>query len=121
LQWLRKRLLKDPKLFETYAAKLDKLQINSYTHTVAPNDIDHTSGWYLPHHPAFHPQKSEDVRVVQDGAAKFGGTSLNELMQGPDINNNLVGVLLRFQNGRFAVTGDVEGMFHPVLVPPQGQ
>jgi hypothetical protein len=56
---------------------------------------------------------------VKDGVANFGGTSLNDqLMQGPDINNNLFGVLLRFQNEHFAVTDDVEGMFHQVLVPP---
>jgi hypothetical protein len=116
---LRKRLLKDLKMFKKYAAKLDKLQINGYTRTVAPSDIDHISGWYLPHHPAFHPQKPEDVRVVKDGTAKFAGTSLNDqLMQGPDINNNLVGVLLRFRHGHFVVTGDVEGMFHQVPVPP---
>jgi hypothetical protein len=54
---------------------------------------------------------------VKDGPARFGGTSLNDqLMQGPGIRNNLVGVLLRFQNGHFSVTGDVEGMFHQVLV-----
>jgi hypothetical protein len=120
LQWLRKRLLNDPKLFEKYAAKLDKLQINGYTCTVAPNDIDHSSGWCLTHHPVFHPQKLEDVRVVKDGAVKFGGTSLeDQLTQGPDINNYLVGVLLRFRNGHFAVTGDLEGRFHQVLVSPQ--
>ena len=118
LMWLRKRFLKNPNLFEKYTAKLDKLQSSGYTRIVAPENIDHSSGWYLPHHPAFHPQKPEDVRVVNDGAAKFGGTSLNDqLMQGPDINNNLVGVLLRFRNGHFAVTGDVEGMFHQVAVP----
>jgi hypothetical protein len=118
LLWLRKRFLKDPKLFEKHVGKLDKLQNNGFTSTVATENIDHTSGWYLPHHPAFHPQKPEDVKVVKDGAAKFGGTSLNDqLMQGLDINNTLVGVLLRFHNGHFAVSGDVEGMFYQVSVP----
>jgi hypothetical protein len=97
LQWLGKRFLKDPKLFEKYVAKSDKLQTNCFTHTVATENIDCTSVWYLPHHPAFHPQKPEDVRVMKDGATKFGETSFDDqLMQGPDINNTLVGVLLRF-------------------------
>jgi hypothetical protein len=72
--WLKKRFLKNPNLFEKYTQKLDKLQSSGYTRIVAPENIDHSSGWYLPHHPAFHPQKHEDVRVVNDGAAKFGGT-----------------------------------------------
>ena len=55
--------------------------------------------WYLPHHPVFHPRKPGKVRVVFDCAANFLGVSLNDmLLQGPDLNNNLIGVLMRFRN-----------------------
>ena len=41
--------------------------------------------WCLPHHPAFHPQKSGKVRVVFDAAATFKGKGFNsELHTGPD-------------------------------------
>ena len=54
--------------------------------------------WYLPHHPVFHPQKPGKVRVVFDCSAKYGNTSLNDqLLQGPDRTNSLVGVLTRFR------------------------
>lgn len=54
--------------------------------------------WYLPHHPVFHPRKPGKVRVVFDCAANFLGVSLNDmLLQGPDLNNNLIGVLMRFR------------------------
>ena len=44
-----------------------------------------------------NPKKPEKLRVVFDCAAKYKGRSLNEeLLQGPDLNNTLVGVLLRF-------------------------
>ena len=39
------------------------------------------------------------------------------LLQGPDLTNNLVGVLLRFRQGEVAFTADVKSMFHQVKVP----
>ena len=76
--------------------------------------------WYLPHHPVIHPQKPGRVRIVFDCAARFRNTSLNDqLLQGPDFTNSLVGVLLRFREERVALMADVEKMFHQVKVKPQ--
>ena len=75
--------------------------------------------WYLPHHPVFHPQKPGKARVVFDCAAKFKGTSLNDqLLQGPDLTNGLLGVIIRFRQEPVAMVADVEGMFHQVRVAP---
>ena len=44
-----------------------------------------------------NPNKSK-IRVVYDAAAQFEGIALNkELLQGPQVNNSLVGVLMRFR------------------------
>ena len=60
-----------------------------------------------------HPQKTEKVRVVFDCAAKFKGASLNvKLLQGPDLTNGLLGVIIRFRQEPVAMVADVEGMFH---------
>ena len=75
--------------------------------------------WYIPHHPVLHPQKPGKVRVVFDCAARFQGTSLNEqLLSGPDLTNNLLGVLIRFREAPVALVADIEGMFHQVYVTP---
>ena len=42
-----------------------------------------------------------------------------EVLQGPDFTNNLVGVLLRFREAPVAVMGDIEGTFHQVRVYPK--
>ena len=86
-----------------------------------PRDVpDNQRVWYLPHHSVTNPKKPEKVRVVFDAAAKYQGTSLNEsLMQGPDLTNNLVGVLLRFRLETIAVAADIESMFYEVKVPKQ--
>ena len=74
--------------------------------------------WYLPHHGVVSVNKPGKVRVVYDCAAKSGGVSLNDnLLQGPDLVNELVGVLLRFREGTIAVSADVKQMFHQVRVP----
>ena len=74
--------------------------------------------WYLPHHGVYHPQKPHKVRVVFDGAASYKGTSLNDaLLQGPDLTNTLVEVLLRFRWAPVCFTADIEAMFHQVKVP----
>ena len=75
--------------------------------------------WYLPHHPVLNPRKPEKVRAVFDAASTFAGTSLNnELLQGPDLTNNLVGILIRFRQDPIALIADIEAMFHQVRVTP---
>ena len=77
--------------------------------------------WYLSHHPVVSPHKDK-VRRVLNGAAKYRGTSLNDnLLIGPDLLNNLLGVLLRFRAGRTAISGDIEGMFLQARVPKADQ
>ena len=74
--------------------------------------------WYLPHHAVLNPRKPGKLRVVFDCAARYKGNSLNDrCFQGPDLNNKLTDVLLRFRQHQFAVMGDVESMYHQVKVP----
>ena len=55
--------------------------------------------------------------VVFELSTEFHGTSINKaLLPGPDLTNQIVGVLLRFREEHIAVTGDIEAMYHQVKV-----
>lgn len=61
--------------------------------------------------------KPGKVRVVFDCAANYQGISLNsQLLQGPDLMNNLVGVVMRVRQEQIALAADIEAMFHQVRV-----
>lgn len=76
--------------------------------------------WYLPHHPVLNPNKPEKVRIVFDCAAPYKAVSLNSrVRQGPDLNNKLTGVILRFRQNKVALMADIEAMFHQVRVAPE--
>ena len=99
---------------------MNDLLNKDYARSVDSEDEDPSKiCWYLPHHPVLNHRKPDKVRVVFDCSAKYGGTSLNDqLLQGPDMTNSLVGVLTRFREERVAMTSDIESMFYQVRVEP---
>ena len=121
LYLLKKRLTKDSDMHQRYTTFMNSLFEKGYAEVI-PNDcVTNEDGllWYLPHHPVTHPKKPDKLRVVFDCAAQFKNVSLNDqLLQGPDFTNTLIGVLLRFRKSQVAMIADVESMFHQVHVSP---
>ena len=122
LRFLEKRFRRNEQLFEKYKTTVNGYISKGHARKIPIEELP-TKGknvWYLPHHPVFHPRKPEKTRVVFDCTAKFRGTSLNDqLLQRPDLNNNLVGVLMRFCEEPVAVVADIESMFHQVKLEPR--
>ena len=66
---------------------------------------------YVPHKQVHHPKKKK-IQVVFDCSAQYGGVSLNQqLLQGPDLINDLVGVLLTFREEPVAFVADFVACF----------
>ncbi|XP_071138741.1 uncharacterized protein [Mytilus edulis] len=100
---------------------MDKLLERGYTEHVPKEQFNRKDGrvWYIPHPGVYHSQKPDKIRIVFDCSATYMGVSLNkQLLQGPDLTNNLLGVLIRFREEKVAILGDIEAMFHQVKVPP---
>ncbi|VDI62278.1 Hypothetical predicted protein [Mytilus galloprovincialis] len=109
---LERSLRMNPKQKEHILEFMNKMFVNKHAEK-APNLPIGNECWYLPFFGVYHPKKPGKVRIVFDSSAKFSGTSLNDvLIKGPDLTNNLLGVLLRFRKEAVAVTADVEQMFY---------
>ena len=106
--------------YDRYEQEIDKLLDRGYAEPVPADEVQSNSGrvWYLPHHAVVSDKKPGIVRVVYDCASKYGGQSLNDrCMQGPDLINKLLFVLLRFRLHTFAIQADIEAMYNQVRVP----
>lgn len=65
----------------------------------------------------YHPKKPGQNQVVFNSSAQYNGVSLNDvLLTGPDLNNPLLGVLLRFCKESVDITADIQQMFYCFLV-----
>jgi transposase InsO family protein len=117
LSLLRKRLRREPSLATMYIAAMENMFTAGYAEIVEDDAMLNNGVWYLPHHAVTHPEKPNKVRVVFDCSAMYQGLSLNKCVsQGPDLANNMVGVLLRFRFGTIAVKSDIESMFYQIKV-----
>ena len=118
LEYLKSRFKKDPEYARQYSDFIQGVIDRGEAEKVPEPLIKKRECWYLPHHGVFHKQKGK-IRVVFDCSARYNGVSLNDtLLQGPDLNNPLIGVLLRFRKNHVAVSCDIEKMYHRFRVTP---
>ncbi|KAK3739937.1 hypothetical protein QZH41_015978, partial [Actinostola sp. cb2023] len=124
LKSTERRLKRDETLADKYCAIIDDYVNKGYAKKLSPKEASMPTSkqWFLPHHPVLNANKPGKVRIVMDAAAKHDGVSLNDkLLIGPDLLNNLVGVLLRFREERVGVSADIEAMFHQCSIIAQDQ
>lgn len=118
LEGMKKRLMNDDRFYRDYCTFMSDMIEKGYAEMVPEVELHDKIVWYIPHHGVYHHQKTDQIRVVFDCAAKFKGVSLNDaLLQGPDLTNPLVEVLLRFRQSPYAFMADIKSMFLQVSVP----
>lgn len=81
-------------------------------------------GYYMPHHGIIRGSSiTTKLRVVFDASAKTStGVSLNEtLMAGPQIQDNIATLLMRFRSHPIALTADVEKMYRQFWIHEDDQ
>ncbi|XP_042911391.1 uncharacterized protein [Parasteatoda tepidariorum] len=72
------------------------------------------SGYFMPHTAVLRPDKETSrVRIVFDASSKdIGLKSLNDmLLSGPNLNPNILDVILNFRKHEIAFSGDIEKAF----------
>ena len=67
----------------------------------------------------YHPAKPGKIRVVFDCSAEYLEYALNkQLIPGPDLTNQIVGVLVRFREEQLAFMGNIVVFYGNVLPSP---
>ena len=116
LSYLQKRFNKNKKFEKDYVRFMAEIISRGYarksTREAAPGKM-----WYLLHHGVYHSNKPGKIRVVFNLSNDYKGRCINrELLYGPDLTNQIAGVLLWFREEQVTVMGDIEAMFHQVKV-----
>ena len=117
IQFLKQRFIKNAELYNNYKVCMQRMITSGYVENVESTKRQEGKTWFIPHHGMYHKDKPGKVRVVFDCSPKFKGICHEWLYQGPYLNNNLLGVLLRFRWKSIVIQADVESMFHQIQIP----
>ncbi|KAL3983520.1 RNA-binding protein Musashi [Sarotherodon galilaeus] len=113
---VRHMLNKRPQIKGQFTDFMQTLFDNGHAE-IAPPLTKEEECWYLPFFGVYHLRKPEQIRIVFDSSAQHNGVSLNDvLLTGPNLNNSMLGVLMRLREENVAVTADIEQMFHCFVV-----
>ena len=116
LLYLKKPLMKDDRFYQQYTEFMEEILEKGYAKESKTTPQDGRV-WYLPHHGVYHPQKPDKIRVVFDCSSELNRRLINkELFMGPDLTNQLRGVLIRFRQEQVAVMADIEKMYFQIPV-----
>ncbi|XP_059091770.1 uncharacterized protein LOC131887232 [Tigriopus californicus] len=112
---LERRFQRDSNFKKAYAKAMGTYLSQGYAKLIEqPNELDHSSQAFLPHHGVWK-KCGVKIRIVFDSAAKYEGRSLNDcLLTGPSLQNDIFDIMIRFREGDVAVAGDIEAMFSRV-------
>ena len=121
LYQLNKKFSKNPELEQKDEETLEKDLKSGYVKkTIQVKEQPDEKISFLPHHPVTNENKPGKVRRVANASSVFQGQSLNSnLLNGPDLQSNLTGVILRFRENKIALSADIEQMFMQVKVAPE--
>ena len=120
-----RRLLANIENTNAYDKEMVRMNELGFSRKLSKEDLKTYNGpvHYVSHHEVLRPEsKSTPLRIVFNSSAVYKGHKLNDYwMKGPDLLNDLFGVLLRFREGQAAVLGDIKKMYHRILIPEVDQ
>ncbi len=104
-----------PELYDQTVAKDLERQFIEYS-----KDSNDGDCWFLSEHAVTNPNKPGKLRRVSNAASKYKGVCLNDmLVSGSDLFANMTGLIMRFREGTFVVSSDIEARFMQVSVPEE--
>ena len=118
LRSTEKRLLKDDNQAKLYSEQIEDMVERGVAKKITMEEEMNYNGpiYYVSHHEVVKPEsQSTPCRIVFNSSASYMGHNLNDYwFKGPDLLNNLLGILLRFRQDNVAFAGDIKKMYHSV-------
>ena len=120
-----KRLKGNLEHAKAYQEQMEQMEDLGFSRKLTEREINDYKGpvHYIAHHEVVRPdKKSTPVRIVFNSSARYKGHCLNDCwIKGPDLLNNMLGVILRFREQPVAVSGDISKMYHRIGIPEEDQ
>ncbi|XP_011860125.1 PREDICTED: uncharacterized protein LOC105557485, partial [Vollenhovia emeryi] len=117
---LERRFKRQPNRKEDYVRFMEEYERQGHMEPVDGDTLSENGlTCFLPHHSVLRPDHlTTKVRVVFDASAKTSsGRSLNDmLLARPNLQNDLMHILLRFRLHKYVITADIAMMFRQILV-----
>lgn len=125
LEALERRLKRNPDLKQSYQQFLDEYIDTQHMSLVQDRQsLDSQEVYYIPHQAVIRPDSiPTKLRVVFDASAKTSsGSSLNDkLSHGPNLQRDLLHIVLRFRTHPYVITADITKMFRQISVDPRNR
>ncbi|XP_063830297.1 uncharacterized protein LOC135079574 [Ostrinia nubilalis] len=120
---LEKRMAKNEVLSTSYCNFMHEyLQLGHMRPVQAADRMTSIPTCYLPHHGVLNlDSTSTKFRTVFNASSKTtSGHSLNDLMEcGPNLQQDLQGLILQWRTHKYVITADIEKMFRQILIREQ--
>lgn len=118
---LEKRFRSNPEFKVCYVNAINELLHLGFLEEVPLYESLPNIHFYLPHSGVI--SRNKKIRIVYDGSAKSSnGLSLNDnLMTGPNLQNDLFNILTRFRIHQVVISSDIEKMFLQIKVGENDQ
>ncbi|XP_017478258.1 PREDICTED: uncharacterized protein LOC108368030 [Rhagoletis zephyria] len=119
---MEKRVLRDPVLKTEYSKFMHVYIELKHMTLVDPHEFTAKVGTYIPHHCVKKMDSSTTkLRVVFDASCSTSnGRVLNSILRvGPNLQDDIVTILLRFRTHRYVLMADTAKMYRQIIVDPR--
>ncbi|KYQ59009.1 hypothetical protein ALC60_01980 [Trachymyrmex zeteki] len=121
LKRIERRFKRDPALKIQYAEFVKEYISLGHMRRLEPPITEEPASFYLPHHCVFKiVGQTSKIRVVFDASCRSTtGVSLNDvLLVGPNVQQDLISILLRFRYFLYVITADIIKMYRQISMHP---
>ena len=125
LEGTERRLKSNLNQAKAYEEQMTEMVKMNFCRKLSEDEVKNYKGpvHYIPYQAVIRPEKkSTPVRIVFNSSFVFQGHKLNDYwMKGPDLLNNLFGIVLCFREREVALVGDISKMYHRIVILKRDQ